>query len=87
MFDLLQHPLGQASLWLAVVMFLLGVGVFAVRKLRERIDEDEVGASDVLSNFREMHQQGDLSDAEFRTIKTSLGAQFQGKSKNTGNTG
>lgn len=67
--------------WLAVLVLFIGVAVFALRRLRERIDQDETDASEMLSNFREMHLQGGLSDAEFRTIKTVLGAKLQQESK------
>ena len=70
-----------AVLWLGVLALFIGVAVFALRRLRERIDKDETAASEMLSNFREMHLQGGLSDAEFRTIKTVLGAKLQRESK------
>lgn len=70
-----------AMLWLGVLALFLGVAIFGLRRLRERIDKDETAASEMLSNFREMHLQGGLSDAEFRTIKTVLGAKLQRESK------
>ena len=69
-------------LWLAVLVFLVGVAVYGVRKLREGIDNNEANASELLSKFRDLHQEGDLSDAEFRTIKTALGAKLQRQLKN-----
>ena len=70
-----------AMLWLGVLALFIGIAVFALRRLRERIDKDETAASEMLSNFREMHLQGGLSDAEFRTIKTVLGAKLQREPK------
>lgn len=82
MFDFLQSAVAQAMLWLAVLVFLVGVAVYGVRKLREGIDNNEANASELLSKFRDLHQEGDLSDAEFRTIKTALGAKLQRQLKN-----
>ena len=91
MFDFLNHPLTWPVLWVGVLVILSSVGFYALRKLRERIDNDQEATSDLLSNFRELHHQGDLSDAEFRTIKTALGAKLQAappdKSKDNSNKG
>ncbi len=76
-----------AMLWLGVLALFIGVAVFALRRLRERIDKDETAASEMLTNFREMHLQGGLSDAEFRTIKTVLGAKLQRESKENSDQG
>ena len=42
---------------------------------RGRIDEDIPGANDHLDNFEEIHSKGDISESEFRNIKTVLGEQ------------
>ena len=76
-----------AMLWLGVLALFIGVAVFALRRLRERIDKDQTGTGEMLSNFREMHLEGELSDAEFRTIKTVLGAKLQRESKENTDTG
>ena len=76
-----------AMLWLGVLALFVGIAVFALRRLRERIDKDETATSEMLSNFREMHLQGGLSDKEFRTIKTVLGAKLQRESKENSDKG
>ncbi len=76
-----------AMLWLGVLALFIGVAVIALRRLRERIDKDETATSEMLSNFREMHLQGGLSDKEFRTIKTVLGAKLQQETKQNGDKG
>ncbi len=35
------------------------------------------GASELMSNFRELHSQGGLSDEEYRTIKAMLAQQVE----------
>ena len=48
------------------------VGVYVVRIWRDHSGDDHVSVNDLLTNYREMHSRGDITDAEFRTIKTAL---------------
>jgi hypothetical protein len=77
----------SAMPWLGVLTLVIAVAVIALRRLRERIGDDRAPPGEMLSNFREMHQQGDLSDAEFRTIKTVLGAKLQQQSNKNSDKG
>lgn len=67
-----SEPMMRASLLMAIVLLLLACGIVLVRKLRGSDGEDAQSPSDLLTKFREIHFQGDLSDEEFRTIKTKL---------------
>ena len=87
MLNLLQRPVTQAVIWLAVLAFLVAVAVYGLKRLREEMDDDQGAASESLSKYREMHSQGGLSDAEFRTIKTAMGARIRKESKDNGNQG
>jgi hypothetical protein len=83
---LLQDLLGESAiahiaLWMLVLGLLIAIAVIVLRRLREQIDKGEDHSGELLSNFREMHLSGDLSDKEFRTIKTVLGAKLQEKTK------
>ena len=75
--EFLATPVASAVLWVAVFLVMLAVGYYVVRRFRDRIDDDRQTASDLLTNFREMHQEGDISETEFRTIKTVLGRKLQ----------
>ena len=55
-------------------------GVLGLYGFRGRADQDQLTAHDLLTNFREMHHEGDINDAEFRTIKTVLGERIQAES-------
>ena len=70
-----------------VLLVLMAVGWYVVRSFRDRISDDQLSANQLLTNFRELHQQGDISDAEFRTIKTVLGEKLQQELKGTDGTG
>jgi hypothetical protein len=71
----------QVVLGLTVLGIIVAIALLGLKRLRERIDEDKASPSQLLSNFHDLHQQGGLTDAEFRTIKTVLGAKLQQGSK------
>jgi hypothetical protein len=63
--------------WTALAVSLLGAGILLLRKLRTGPAKQESSASELLSKFRELHSEGELTDAEYRTIKTQLAAELQ----------
>lgn len=73
---LLSTP-AQAVLWTTVLLLLVAVAYYLLGILRGRDGEDRLSANQLLTNFREMHHQGDIDDSEFRTIKTVLGDELQ----------
>jgi uncharacterized membrane protein len=79
--DFLTTPATMAVLWVAVLMILMAAGYYLVRRFRDRTDDDRQTASELLTNFREMHLEGDISETEFRTIKTVLGRKLQDELK------
>ena len=64
-------------------MALLMVAYYIVRSFRDRIDSDTEGPADLLTNFREMHHEGDITEKEYRNIKTVLGAELQSQLSET----
>ncbi len=59
-------------------MFMLMVlGYYIARRFRDRTDDDRLTANEMLTNYRELEHEGDISDAEYRTIKTVLGEKLQ----------
>ncbi|MHB0955635.1 MAG: hypothetical protein ACYC6N_15470 [Pirellulaceae bacterium] len=79
--DFLDTPAVMAVLWVSVLLIMLAVAYYLLRRFRDRTDDDRQTASDLLTNFREMHQEGDISETEFRTIKTVLGRKLQDELK------
>ena len=75
--EFLTTPTAKAVLWVGVLLVVMTVGYYMVRRFRDRKDDDRQTASDLLTNFREMHHEGDISETEFRTIKTVLGQKLQ----------
>ncbi len=82
-----QASITAAVIWITVVAILAVVGYYVVRKLRDGEDNRQPQASELMSNFRELHSQGKLDEQEYRTIKTLLSARLQDELKDTGERG
>ena len=70
-------PLINATLWFAVIFAVLAIAFKLMRKFRDRKDRDDHDPSMLLTEFRELHSRGTLSDAEYRTIKAQLASQLR----------
>lgn len=68
---------GQLSVSLLILALIVAVALMVVRKLRDQTVGNRQTANDLLTNFQELNQQGEFSDAEFRKIKAVLGNQLQ----------
>lgn len=68
----LQNAIADLALSLAILIVLTIVAVYGIVKARTRSREEDPTGIELLSKFRDVHAQGGLSDAEFRTIKTRL---------------
>ena len=73
--------------WTAVLATLVAIAVRVIGKIRAKTLQHEPTASDLMSKFRELHSRGELSDEEFRTIKTILSTQLKGELSDNGETG
>jgi uncharacterized membrane protein len=80
-------PLAQALLMLGVGVALLAGLVYLARRFRDDDDDDRSPAHNMLTKFRDLHSKGELSDEEFRTIKTKLADQLRAELKDTDETG
>ena len=72
MAEFLDTPTASIVLGLAGLATLVAIGVYLIGKVRGELTAETDGANEHLSNFREMHFQGGLSDEEYRTIKAVL---------------
>ena len=85
--QLLGVELGQLVIWIAILATFCAVAIYVIDKLRASPAQHEPTVSELMSKFRELHSRGELSDAEFRTIRTTLGAQLQQELKDDDETG
>jgi hypothetical protein len=73
----LVRSIGELFFWLALFALVAAPGIWWIAKIRARAAQQEPGAGEMLAKFREWHSQGGLSDAEFRTIRTTLAPEVQ----------
>jgi hypothetical protein len=86
-FRIFEDPIAELIAWGAIGATVIAVGAYAISKLRAEPAQKELDSSQMMSKFRDLHSQGELTDAEFRTIKTTLGARLQDEIKDNGETG
>jgi len=84
---LLEIAAPELVIWIAALAVLVVVAVYVIKTFRAETLQREPPASEMLSKFREMHSRGELSDEEFRTIKTTLSAQLQEELRDSDETG
>jgi hypothetical protein len=81
MLNLIQGTETRLVVLTAAVAILIAVGIYVVAKVRRSFMESGPPASDLITNFRELHSQGELSDEEYRNIKAMLAARLQSQLK------
>jgi hypothetical protein len=70
-----------------VLAALICLAKYVLRKIRAETVQHELSTEELLSKFRESHERGDLSDSEFRTIKTTLAEKLQNELRDDGQMG
>ena len=85
--DFLLTTPAQLVIWTTVLLVLMTVGWFLVERFRDNTDDDRLTANELLTNFEELHHQGDINDAEYRTIKTALRAKLRQELEDSENKG
>ena len=81
--------MGQASLeswiqlcvWGAILLGLVIVATLVVQRFRGGAAETGARPGELLTNFQEMRERGDISDADYRRIKSVLGDKIQDDAK------
>jgi uncharacterized membrane protein len=73
--------------WILVLTALGIVAVYLIRKFRAETVQQEPPSIEMLAKFRELRSRGEISNAEFRTIETSLAAPVQDELKDNGQKG
>lgn len=75
--DFLNHPVTQCALLVVVLAVLLAGSFWGLRRFRDYIVQNQSNSQELLTNYREMYEQGIISDAEYRTIKGRLNARMR----------
>lgn len=79
--------LTQAALLFAGMFVLVAIGLVLVRKFRGRSEQTVRDVHEMMTNFRELHRRGGLSDEEFRTIKSKLALEVKAEVKDEAGAG
>lgn len=77
----------ELLLLLGALALLVVIASRVIMKIRPKPLQHEPVEDEMLSKCREMHSRGELSDAEFRTIKTTLNERLQNELRDDGQTG
>ena len=85
--EIFQDPLAEWVLLVAGLATVVAIAVYVIGRIRAEPAQHEPTASELISKFRELHSRGELSDAEFRTIKTTLAVHLDEELKDTGEKG
>ena len=64
-------------LWVAGLALVTAVCVYLVGKFRGSYRESDLEPSNLMSNFRDLHSQGELTDEEYRNIKSKLAVRLR----------
>jgi hypothetical protein len=85
--EFFENSAVRCALLLAVLAVLVAASYWGLRKFRSYIDDDQTPVGELLTNYRELHEEGVLSDAEYRTIKSRLNAGMRRESGSTDRAG
>jgi hypothetical protein len=78
MHEFLQSTPAQAVIWVAVLLTIGCVGLYIIKWIRQWGDaESETSPNELLTRFRGMQDEGDISQSEFKQIKSVLGEKLQ----------
>ncbi|ADB18819.1 hypothetical protein Psta_4170 [Pirellula staleyi DSM 6068] len=78
-----SDTLYQAGLWISILVAVVAIAAFVVRRFRDSNAGVGESTGSLLSKFQEVRQEGDISEAEFRKIKAVLGGQLRSEVKET----
>ena len=87
MAELLDGRADELIIWAAICAAGIAVAIYVIGRVRALPAQQEPTSSDLISNFRELHSEGELTDEEFREIKTNLAARLQNELKDNDETG
>jgi hypothetical protein len=85
--DFLNSSVVQCALLVAVLAAVLTAAFWGLRRFRDYIVHDQTPARELTTNYRELYEQGVISDVEYRTIKSRLNAGMRRESGDTGRAG
>jgi Mg2+/Co2+ transporter CorB len=77
MAEFLLSPPAQVVIWTAVLVAMIVVAIFFVQGCRRWQQDDRTSANELLTEFRNLRDSGNVSQAEFKNIRSVLGEKLQ----------
>ena len=74
--DIFAAPTVQAGLAMIVLLVVIVGGIWLLGRLRDYTTQDRPAPQEGFANLEEMLRKGDISEAEFRNIRTSARSQI-----------
>ena len=87
MAEFLTSPVANVVFLVALTAILVAGGIYVIGRVRETIRSKDPPSSHLMTNFRDLHSQGELSDEEYRTIKSMLVERLQTEIKDSSESG
>ena len=84
MMNFLSTPTAQIVVGFAGLAALIVIAIYVVGKVRTEWLGNDSRTNEILTNFRDLKESGELSDAEYRTIKGVLAAKLSQELKDNG---
>lgn len=78
---ILDLPGAPVVVNVAGLAILGAVGFYLIGRFRGRYRESDLASSQLLDKFRDLHSEGQLSDEEYRNIKSKLAAKLRDELK------
>ncbi len=67
----------QITVWGGLGVLLVALAVYLIRRFPKGAGDDKLATSDMMDAFRDLHGRGQLSDDEYRSIKTKLASRLK----------
>ncbi|MGD9722569.1 MAG: hypothetical protein AB7O59_14655 [Pirellulales bacterium] len=75
--EFLASPVASVVFLVALTAALVAAGIYVIGRVRADLMSREPPSSQWITNFRHLHSQGELSDEEYRTIKSVLAERLE----------
>jgi len=76
---LLEVTPAELIVWATACAIFIAVAIYVVGLIRANPEKSEQDPSEMLSSYREMRSRGEISEEEYREIKTVLASHLQEK--------
>lgn len=71
----------QLGMWGAVLLGLVVVAMLIVQRMRDAT-ANAASSNELMTDFQDMRQRGDLSEADYKKVKSVLGTRIQPRTGN-----